>query len=62
MTQKVIVAVVLLLTAVLAVRWLVRTLRGRGQCGCAGCDRCPMSGRRDCHCHDTDRHLPDVKV
>lgn len=59
MTQKIIVAVVLILTVALTVRWLVRTLRGKGGCSCG---KCPMSGRRDCHCCDSTTRLPDIKV
>lgn len=59
--QTAIVIVILLATVLLAVRWLVRTLRGRGGCGC-GCKGCPHSGGGACRCHEDGLHLPDIKV
>ena len=55
-------AVILLVgTAVfLAVRRLVRTLRGKRGCSC-GCDRCPMNGDT-CRCHDHSPRLPDIEL
>ena len=63
MTQKIIVGLILLLTVALTVRWVVRTLRGRGGCGCTHCDHCPAGGHGGCHCHGGDApRLPDIKV
>ncbi|MBQ8703119.1 MAG: FeoB-associated Cys-rich membrane protein [Bacteroidales bacterium] len=62
MSQYIIVIAILTATAVLAVRWVVRTLRGKGGCGCSSCEHCPMKGDAKCHCHDQDLHLPDIKV
>ncbi|MBQ2060160.1 MAG: FeoB-associated Cys-rich membrane protein [Prevotella sp.] len=43
MMQTIIVDVILALTAFFAVRWLVRTLKGKGGgCGC-GCQNCPYA-------------------
>ncbi len=54
MIQKTIVAVILIVTGLLTVRWLVRTLRNQGGCGCQGCSRCPKGGQH-CHCYK-ERH------
>ncbi len=62
MMQKIIVIVILAVTAVLAVRWVVRTVRGKGNCGCGTCDHCPMRGDGTCHCRHDDPRLPDIKV
>ena len=59
MIQEIIVGVILLLTAVLTVRWVVRTLRGKGRCGCAGC---PHSGGKECHCCDHTPRIPDIEL
>ena len=41
MIQTIIVGLILAATAFFAVRWLVRTLKGKGGgCGC-GCQNCP---------------------
>ena len=59
--QTAIVIAILVATALLAVRWLVRTLRGKGGCHC-GCQGCPHSGGQQCHCHDGNLHLPDIRL
>ena len=48
MTQTIIVAVMITLAIILTVRRLLRSLRGKGDCGC-DCDHCPYSGG-ECHC------------
>jgi len=56
MIQTIIVGVILALTLFFAVRWLVRTLKGKGGgCGC-GCQNCPHA--RNCH----DYKLPDISL
>ena len=45
MIQKIIVGVVVVAAVFFAVRRLLRTLKGRGGCGC-GCQDCPYRG--DC--------------
>ncbi len=40
MTQTVIVILILVVTLFFTVRWIIRTAKGRGGCGC-GCKDCP---------------------
>ena len=43
MLQKIILGIILLATAFFAVRWLLRTIKGKnGGCGC-GCNKCPYN-------------------
>ena len=44
MVQMVIVVLVLAVTLVFTGRAIVRTLKGKGDCGC-GCDNCPYAGK-----------------
>ena len=46
MIQTVIVILILAATLFFTVRWIVRTTRGKGGCGC-GCSGCPYRG--DCN-------------
>jgi len=51
MMQTIIVGVILAATLFFAVRWVVRTLKGKGGgCGCdcngGGCDGCPYAGKK----------------
>ncbi len=57
MWQTILVGIILAATLFFAVRWIVRTVKGKGGCGCQGC---PHSGKRHCHCSDCDLHLPDI--
>lgn len=59
MLQTVIVILVLAATLFFAVRWVVRTLKGKGGCGCQGC---PHNGGKDCHCKDCRCELPDIEL
>ena len=43
MTQTVIVILILAATLFFTLRWLIRTVKGRGGCSC-GCKGCPHSG------------------
>ena len=61
MVQTVIALVIVAAAVVMAVVRIVRTMRGKGGCGC-GCDHCPESGGRECHCHDAEHKLPDIKL
>jgi hypothetical protein len=61
MLQKVLVGIILAVTVLFAVRWLVRTVKGKGGCGC-GCDRCPYAGGKECHCKDGSPKLPEIKL
>lgn len=49
MLQSVIVVAILLAALLFTVRYIVRTVRGKGGCGC-GCNGCPMNGDAVCHC------------
>jgi hypothetical protein len=51
--------VILAVTVVFAVRWLVRTVKGKGGCNCSGC---PYSGGKECHCKDGQCKLPEIKL
>ena len=61
MWQTVLVGIILAATLFLAVRWIVRTVKGKGGC-CGGCKNCPHNGGTDCHCPAGDLHLPDIKL
>ena len=61
MLQTVLVGIILAVTVLLAVRWLVRTVKGKGGCGC-GCDSCPYAGGKECHCKDGAPKLPEIKL
>ncbi len=50
MTQTIIVALVLAATLFFAVRWAVRTIKGRGSCHCGGCHGCPLADKGQCDC------------
>lgn len=60
MMQTIIVGVILAATLFFAVRWVVRTLKGKGGCGC-GCQNCPRAGGGECHCADR-LQLPDIDL
>lgn len=60
MWQTIIVVIILAATLFFVVRWLVRTLKGKGGCSC-GCQGCPRSGGGECHCADRV-HLPDIDL
>ena len=59
MAQTIIVGIILAVTVAFAVRWLVRTVKGKGGCNCQGC---PYSGSKECHCKDGGPQLPDIKL
>lgn len=50
MIQTIIVGVILAATLFFAIRWLVRSIKGKGGCGCGcnggGCDGCPYAGKK----------------
>jgi hypothetical protein len=61
MIQTIIVGIILALTAFFAVRWLVRTLKGKGGgCGC-GCQGCPHAKRQNCQGCEGMK-LPDISL
>ncbi|MCR4816759.1 MAG: FeoB-associated Cys-rich membrane protein [Bacteroidales bacterium] len=47
MTQKFIVILIILVTALFVARWIVRQIKGDSGCGCSDC---PLKGKTDCHC------------
>ena len=50
MWQTAIVILILAATVFFAVRWIVRTAKGKGGCAC-GCTGCPKAGGKgECHC------------
>ncbi len=59
MAQTIIVVLILAVTVAFAVRWLVRTVKGKGGCNCSGC---PYAGDKECHCKDGRCELPDIKL
>ena len=59
MLQTIIVVLILAVTVAFALRWLVRTVKGKGGCNCSGC---PYSGGKECHCKDGQCKLPDIKL
>lgn len=59
MIQTIIVEAIVAATVFLAVRWIVRTAKGKGGCGCQGC---PYAGGKECHCKDGGTRLPDIKL
>lgn len=58
MIQTIIVAIILAAAAVFVVRGIMRTVKGKGGCGC-GCDNCPMKGDKGCRCNDS---FPQINV
>lgn len=60
--QTIVVIIILVLTLAFVVRWVVRTVRGKGGgCNC-GCSGCPKTGGKECHCGDKCAKLPEIKV
>ena len=57
--QLLIVILILVATVALTVRWVVRTAKGKGGCGCSGC---PNGGGKECHCCDKGPTLPEINV
>ncbi len=51
MIQTAIVILIVATTVFFAVRWIVRTTRGKGGCGC-GCSGCPYRG--ECNKKEAD--------
>ena len=46
MLQTIIVGIILAATVFLAIRWIVRTIKGKGGgCGC-GCQNCPYADKK----------------
>ncbi len=61
MLQTVIVVIILAATLFFAIRWLVRTVKGRGGgCGC-GCQGCPHAKGQGCHGCEGMK-LPDISL
>ena len=58
MIQTVIVLLIVACAVFFAVRWIVRTVKGKGGCQCS-CSGCPYSGDKNCHCNAAT-HLPDI--
>lgn len=56
MIQTIIVAIILAAAAVFVVRGIMRTVKGKGGCGC---DNCPMKGDKGCRCNDS---FPQINV
>ena len=59
MFQTIIVILILAGTMFFAVRWIVRTVKGKGSCNCSGC---PYAGGKECHCKDGELKLPEIKL
>jgi len=59
MIQNVIVGLIIAAAVVFAVWRLVRTVKGKGSCGCDGC---PYAGDKECHCNNSQPKLPDIKL
>jgi len=52
MVQTIIVILIVATVLFFTVRRVVQTIRGkRSACNC-GCDHCPATGKKECHCHD----------
>lgn len=62
MIQTIIVWAILAATLFFTVRWIYLSLtKKESKCHCS-CSSCPMSGKGDCHCHDSKPDLPEIKV
>ena len=55
MTQTIIVIGILAVTVFFTVRWTVRQTTGKG----GGCQGCPYSGGKECHC-SKEMELPEI--
>ena len=59
MTQTIIVIGILAVTVFFTVRWAVRQATGKGSgCNC-GCQGCPYSRGKECHC-SKEMKLPEI--